>query len=140
MQQRYYMLLLAIGATFLALLLWDVYKVVQDIASMPKAEATLMSITNVYDDSGDLNFQFMTKENKMASFTINADNSYWTTGEKVKVLYDAANPSDAVVLTYGEAFRKAILFLWLGVPCLLIGAGYFASKRLLSQLTNEYYF
>lgn len=130
--------MLLVGCLFIALMIWNAYSRVQLIHSYPKTVATVTDVTRFGNNATDTRVKFSTLDAKVIETELNGSGMNLAVGSKITVMYDPENPTIIISMTYWNVFGGAMLLLWLSIIFLVIGSGYFISKRFFARLNNEF--
>lgn len=138
MKDTKYIIMLLVGCMFIALMIWNAYNRVQLIHSYPKTVATVTDVTRFGNNATDTRVKFSTLDAKVIETELNGSGMNLAVGSKITVMYDPENPTIIISMTYWNVFGGAMLLLWLSIIFLVIGSGYFISKRFFARLNNEF--
>lgn len=118
-----------IGLLFAGIGLW-LYSSDQDLASSgARATGTVIAITSYRDSDGDTMYRPVVEFTDAAgnrrefSSDISSSSSEFSRGETVDVIYDPAQPENAIIDSFMERFFLPLIFGGLGSIFALIGGG-----------------
>lgn len=132
----YYGLTLTIGITLLAIALFKFKESLDFIRKSERATATVIEVEKINDSDGATYkpiFKFKTSTNQEVIYRQHYSSSpaTWEVGEEATIAYAAANPNNAVLLTYFGAFIWTIVLMAISMPLIVIGGGYYLTQQFL---------
>lgn len=104
-----------------------------------RTEATIISFKKSRGSKGGTLYtpiyQFTTETGQAIEYSDNvaSSNPDGNVNDQVPLVYDRDNPNKAMILSYWGAFRATVILLAIGMPFVVIGGGYFASKVFLCR-------
>jgi hypothetical protein len=126
----WYAISLLIGIAFLAFSGYLFYNTFHLVNSGQRTIATVTEvIKNEHKSAYKPRFAFETVngEKVIHDYHIATTPSNWKVGDEVVAFYDTNEPTNVIVLTFGDAFGTAIAMLLFGLLFTVIGGGYFLS-------------
>lgn len=128
-----YKLYLLAGFILLAV---SLYKLKQSFDFISKSERAIGTVTSMeeIDDAYSPVFTVKTKENGEIIYHHAAASkpASWDIGEEAIFLYNPENPDSATLMSYFWLFNWTIVFMGSAIPLIIVGAGYYFLKPLIS--------
>jgi ABC-type cobalt transport system substrate-binding protein len=135
-RMRYKLILL----TGLILVAVSIYKLKQSIDFIGRSEQAVGIVTSLEENDGAYSpvFSVKTKEHGSIVYhhSLSTSPPAWTVGEEALFLYDPRKPDSATMMRYFWLFSWTIFFMAIGIPLVIVGAGYYFLHPLI-RLTAE---
>lgn len=127
-----YNIILLAGLILFGISLYFLKKSLDFLKSGTRTTAVVVQLHEKSDSDGRTwapVFEYKTHQNQKIryNYPISSSPAAWTVGEEAAVVYDPNNPENAKVLTYFGTFGRAVIFMAIALPMLLIGGGYYLS-------------